>query len=37
MDNNAETLIDLFDENGIDYKIVNINRRSAFEDNTDIG
>lgn len=31
MDNNAETLLAVFDEKGIEYKVVNINRRSVIE------
>lgn len=31
MNNDAETLIDLFDKKNIDYKIVDINRRSALD------
>ena len=31
MNNNAETLIDLFDKKSIEYKIVDINRRSALD------
>lgn len=31
MENDAETLINKFDEKGIDYKVVDINRKSAIE------
>ena len=31
MDNNAETLIKMFDEKKIEYRVVNINRRSVIE------